>query len=147
MIFKTMVMSVIEYGDIIYAGTSNRNLDKINKLFYRLRGLRICVGSEIYHSNEDLQRECRISPLMKRRDLHLLLFMHKQQNIEHLLKTSNIATRLHNAPVFWQYKPINEKVRLNPIYRGALLWNGLPADIKNMNSNDFKTKMKKDMLG
>ena len=144
-IFKTMVMSVIEYGDIIYAGTSNRNLDKINKLFYR--GLRICMGAEVHYSKEELQIECRISPLMKRRDLHLLLFMHKQQNIENLLKISNIATRLHNAPVFWQYKPINEKVRLNPIYRGALLWNGLPADIRNMNFNDFKTKMKKDMMG
>ena len=41
-IFKTMVLSVIEYGDIIYAGTSVGNLDKLDRLFYR--GLRICLG-------------------------------------------------------------------------------------------------------
>ena len=70
--------------------------------------------------------------------------MHEQNNKDNLLKTINIATRLHNAPVFWQHKPINGKVRLNPLYRGALLWNGLPADVRKMN---FKTKMKKEMLG
>ena len=35
LVFKTMVLSIIEYGDIIYAGTSKANLDKIDKLFYR----------------------------------------------------------------------------------------------------------------
>ena len=39
-IFKTMVLSVIEYCDIIYGGTSQGNLSTIDKLFYR--GLRIC---------------------------------------------------------------------------------------------------------
>ena len=42
-IFKMMVLSIMEYGDIIYAGTSARNLDKIEKLFYR--GLHICDAS------------------------------------------------------------------------------------------------------
>ena len=42
-IFKTMVLSIVEYGDIIYAGTPKVNLDKIDKLFYR--GLRICDAS------------------------------------------------------------------------------------------------------
>ena len=72
--------------------------------------------------------------------------MHKQIENESLLKKSNIATRLHNAPVFWQYKPINEKARLNLLYRGALLWNGLPANIRNMNYNNFKSVMKKEMV-
>ena len=44
-IFKTMVLSVIEYGDIIYSGTSECNLNKIDKLFYR--GLRICMGQDL----------------------------------------------------------------------------------------------------
>ena len=64
--------------------------------------------------------------------------MHKQNRNINLLKKCNIATRLHNAPVFWQYKPINEKVRLNLLYRGALLWNGLPAKVRDMDFIDFK---------
>ena len=33
LIFKTMVLSVLEYGDIIYAGATKSNLDKLDKLF------------------------------------------------------------------------------------------------------------------
>ena len=138
-----MVLSVIEYGDTIYSGTSVGNLNKIDKLFYR--GLRICMGQGLVLNKEELCTECSISTLAKRRDIHLLLYMHKQSTNKDLLKPCSINTRLHNAPVFWQYKPINEKARLNVLYRGALLWNGLPANKRNMNFNDFKKWLKKEM--
>ena len=83
-VFKTMVLSIMEYGDIIYAGTSKRNLDKIDKLFYR--GLRICDASNLVLSKNQLCKECNIVLLDKRRDVHLLLFMHKQQSKIELLK-------------------------------------------------------------
>ena len=139
-IFKTMVLSVIEYGDIIYSGTSTGNLGKIDKLFYR--GLRICMGNDIIYTKEDLCSECKITTLSKRRDLHLLLYMHKQSTNIELLKPRNINTRLHNAPVFWQYKPTSEKARLNVIYRGGVSWNGLPAIKRNMEFVDFKKWLK-----
>ena len=34
-VFKTMILSLIEYGDIIYSGTNKSNMDKIVNLFYR----------------------------------------------------------------------------------------------------------------
>ena len=143
-IFKTMVLSVIGYGDIIYAGTSSNNLDRIDKLFFR--GLRICLGSEIVFTKEELCYECNISLLKKRRDLHLLLYMHKQSTNKNLLKITPRRTRLHMAPVFNQYKPVNEKARLNVLYRGAILWNNLPAENRNMEFNVFKVWLKKTML-
>ena len=88
------------------------------------------LGNDIIYTKEDLCSECNINTLSKRRDLHLLLYMHKQSTNIELLKPCNINTRLHNASVFWQYKPSNEKARLNVLYRGALLWNGLPAEKK-----------------
>ena len=39
LIFKTMILALIEYRNIVYAGTTNKNLDKLDKLLYR--GLRI----------------------------------------------------------------------------------------------------------
>ena len=143
-IFKTMILSVIEYGDIVYSGTYVKNLDKIDRLFYR--GLRICLGNEVAYNKDELHSECNISSLSKRRDLHLLLFMHKQSNNNLLLKPCTIATRLHAAPVFIQCKPANEKVKLNALYRGASLWNGLPAKIRNFSFKDFKNVLKRDML-
>ena len=75
-IFKSMVLSLIEYGDIIYQGTSCDNLDRLDKLCYR--GLRICDNSNIKVPRNVLCTDCHISTLDIRRELHLLLFMHKQ---------------------------------------------------------------------
>ena len=63
-IFKTMVLSVIEYGDIIYSGTSSCNLDKVDRLFFR--GLRICMGNDIVYTKDELCLECRVSTLSPR---------------------------------------------------------------------------------
>ena len=93
-----------------------------------------------------LQIECNINKLSKRRDVHLLLYMHKQSSNNDLLKPSLRMTRLHVAPVLWYYKPTNEKVRLNILYRGALLWNSLPAKIRNMEFKAFKVWLKQSML-
>ena len=144
LIFKTMVLSILEYGNIIYSGTSLNNLDKLDKLFYR--GLRICDSNNNNRNKNQLCQDCRISPLENRREVQLMLFMHKQtQNLE-LLKKPKKKTRLHSAPVFKTYKPNNEKARQNIIYRGAICWNEMSALDRNKNFNDFKTKIRCDKL-
>ena len=57
-VFKTMILSLIEYGDIIYEGTSYDNLNKLNKLFYR--GLRICDNSNNVISKDELCNQCHM---------------------------------------------------------------------------------------
>ena len=140
-VFKTMVLSLFEYGDVIFSGTSISNLNKIDRLFYR--GLRICLNFNYTLSKEDLCEECHIDTLCARREVHLLLFMHRLKNCDNLLKKPVIITRLHQAPVFWYYKPNNEKARLNVFYRGALSWNNLTANVRNLDFNEFKTLVKK----
>ena len=66
-IFNTMILSLIEYVDIIYAGTNQLNLDKIVNLFYR--GLRTCVNSNYKLSKEALCENCHIAPLDIRRGI------------------------------------------------------------------------------
>ena len=142
--FKTMILSILKYGDIIFTGTSLQNLNKIDRLFYR--GLRICLNFNFTMSKDDVCDECHISTLKARSSLHLLLFMHRQKNCDNLLKISNVSTRLHQAPVFWYYKPNNERVRLNVSYRGALAWNNLPAKERNMEFKEFKNNEAKALL-
>ena len=136
LIFKTMVLSLIEYGNTIYAGTTLKNLDKLDKLFYR--GLRIHDGTNTMVSNVQLRNDCYIDTLSKRRDIHLLLFMHKQTNHVNLIKETNVWTRLHQAPVFKTYKPNSEKARQNILYRGACKWNALPANDRYLEFKAFK---------
>ena len=141
-VFKTMILSLIEYGDIIYEGTTVKNLDNISKLF--LRGLRICCMTQMKTAKTDLCLECNISPLETRRNVHLLLFMHKQLYNKDLLNDSKYNTRLHQAPVFKLYKPNNEKAKQNIIYRGALKWNALPAEHRNKELKTFTSWLKGD---
>ena len=111
------------------SGTSSGNLDNIERFFFR--GLRICMGNDIVYTKDELCLECRVSTLSKRRDLHLLLFMHEQSSDQDLLKPRR-ANTIDYIRFFLRYKPSNEKVRLNVLYGGSLLWNDLPAERRNM---------------
>ena len=71
-VFKTMVLSIIEYGDVVYSGTSACNLGKKDKLFYR--GLRICLGNEVAYDKKDSCTECKISTLTKRRPSFVTIY-------------------------------------------------------------------------
>ena len=139
-IFKSMIVSLIEYGDIIYEGTNNKNLDTIARLFYR--GLRICTLNNGELTKQELCIECRILPLEVRREVHLLLFMHKQQYKKELLKDKKVNTRLHQGPVFNTYKPNNEKAKQNSIYRGAMAWNSLSSENRNKEFPQFMSWLK-----
>ena len=68
--------------------------------------------------------------------------MHKSSDKEHLLKQTGIGTRPYDASVSNTYKPNNEKVKLNVLYRGVLSWNMLDADVRNLSFNEFKKLQK-----
>ena len=85
-IYKTMVLSLIQY----YGNLSN--LD-----FYR--GLRICINDRVHLIKQELISNCKVAPLKDRRLSHLLIFMNKEKTNNCLLKTSQMQTRLHTAPV------------------------------------------------
>ena len=50
------------------------------------------------------------------------------------------------APVFWYYKPNKEKARQNVIYRGAIEWNALTANTRNLDFDEFKLLQKREIL-
>ena len=141
-VFKSMILSLIEYGDIIYEGTTAKNLENISKLFYR--GLRICCMAQDKMEKSELCHECNLSPLKTRRDVHLLIFMHKQLYNRELLRQSKYNTRLHTAPVYKLYKPKNEKAKQNILYRGAMSWNALSAIHRNKEFVAFMSWLKGD---
>ena len=94
---------------------------------------------------QQLCTECNISPLEARRDVHFLSFMLKQLDKKVLLKTATVNTRLHQGPVFNLYKPNIEKAKQNIIYRGATLWNKLPAETRNKEFSTFVAWLKREL--
>ena len=124
-LFKTMILPLIEYCDIIYEGTSVKNINTIYKLFKQGLGACIRNRNSIVTDDLELKKNCKICNLKIGRQVHLRNFMYKQQNHIELINRRNIRTRLHDAIVFKLYKPSSEKSRQNVIYRGALEWNKL----------------------
>ena len=87
-------------------------------------------------------KQCTISPLEIRRNVHLLQFMHRQLPKKELLVDSKYNTRLQQAPVFKLYKPNNEKTKQNIVYRGAITWNSLSAEHRNKEFDSFSNWLK-----
>ena len=75
------------------------------------------------------------------------MFMYKQKHNDLIIDRRNINTRAHDAPIFQTKHPQNEKYKRNIYYNGAIRWNSLPVDDRNiLEYNVFKCKRKKWML-
>ena len=76
--------------------------------------------------------------------------MFKIKYIKDNLSTSievNVNTRLHDGPVFNVTHPNSEPIKRSVMYAGALDWNNLDADVRNINENvHFKRIQKSWML-
>ena len=143
--FQTMIAPLIEYGDVIYAGTSEKNLDKHQSL--QNRGLRICINENQYISTEMLHQRCEVPNLEARRIYNLRKYMFRQKENQNLVVQREIRTRRHDAVIFETCRPILEKYKKGAIHRGFLEWNNFDVNIRNINSfMEFKSVQKKWMI-
>ena len=91
--------------------------------------------------------KCNLSKLEVRRNVHLRNFMFKQKKKEcNVVDNSEVTinTRLHDGPVFKVTHPNSEPIKRSVMYSGALEWNNLDADLRNI--DDIKRKQKFWML-
>ena len=79
--------------------------------------------------------------------MHLMLFMYKQKTNVNIIKCRVINTRLHDALLFINNKPNSEKYKNNVLYKGPLLWNSLPVEVRNYQTYDhLKNHLKKEIF-
>ena len=72
--------------------------------------------------------------------------MHKETLKKTLIKPKRINTRLQDAPVFHTYKPNIEKAKASVLYRGAIEWNALGANLRNLDFDHFKLHQKQELV-
>ena len=96
-IHKTMILTLIDYGDVLYDGSNQKLLKKIQTL--QNRCLRTCVYKTYHISVDNLHEICTVSTLDKRRIMHLKLFMFKQKchspEMSSTPKNPKISIRTH----------------------------------------------------
>ena len=147
-IYKSMLMPFFDYCDIIYMYSGQNELQKLNR--QHVRGMKISLNEGYLMDEDELYIKCNLSKLENRRKVHLRNFMFKIQSIEsNLMNTDDVIvnTRLHDGPVFKVTHPNSKPIKRSVMYSGALEWNNLESDIRNIKEVDtFKRKQKIWML-
>ena len=144
-LYKSMISPIMEYGDVIYGGAKGKQIQQLQKIQNRI--LRICIYTNVYIEKEQLYILCKTSKIEVRREVHLNLFMYKQQGNVDIINKRKVNTRAHDALLFTTHKPQNEKYKQNVHYRGAISWNNLPSIERNIPEYEkFKNRQKTKFL-
>ena len=67
--YKTMILPVLEYGDILYEGANKKLIDKLQVI--QNRCLRTCLLPNQHIPTIRLHESCEIANLISRRKMHL----------------------------------------------------------------------------
>ena len=144
-IYKTMILPYFDYGDILFINSQKKLLQKLDRL--QKRAVKLCTRPAGDIPEDILLRSANISKLNKRRDAHLLNFMYKKKECIDLLDIKLVNTRARAAPLFKTVIPKCEKYKNSVFYKGAIHWNSLPVNIRNIDSYDsFKNLQKRNMM-
>ena len=141
-IFKSMIVPIIDYGNIIYAGGTETKLVKLKRS--QNRGLRICLDVNGYISTVALHRLAVIPQIHVRVISNLKKYMFLQQNNDNYVVNRQINTRAHDATVYETCIPKIEKYKKGAIYCGIQVWNSLSVIERNtQNYAQYKECQKK----
>ena len=144
LVYKNMILPLLEYGDIFLTGTTVDNRRKLQVL--QNKGIRCALNRDRETSISDLHSEIQLSKLNKRRELHLLNYMFDlAQNDSNLKKLCNLGvkTRSHNKKLLKIRKPVTEKFKKSTAYKGPKNWNELPEEFHHLDTRkQFSGKMK-----
>ena len=97
LIYKNMILPVLEYGDIFMVGTSVENRKRLQIL--QNKGLRCALNKDRTTSREELHTEADLLRLKQRRDIHMLSYMYDVSRTGKSIvkpREERVRTRSHN---------------------------------------------------
>lgn len=139
-IYRSLILPVLEYGDLFLTSCTTKSLEKLQKLQNRL--LRVAISPNIRTSNFDLHLKAKVLPVSYRRILSILRVMFFLSFSNSRL-VSNPANRSGHSFMFNMPFPRSKLFQVNICYLGRKCWNSLPRHIRMMrNYKMFKKKVK-----
>ncbi len=137
-LYKQLILPLLDYGDIFYDGTTQKNSCIIQKLqnaaFRRILKAPKLTPTECLHDDLGMDR------LHIRREKHICTEMYKiiheihpislKSYIHMLDSVSSRVTRQSSALALYVSKPRLELTKKSFFYRGPILWNNLPVYIQ-----------------
>ena len=140
-----MILPYFDYGDIVYMFSSKNELDKLERLLERC--INICTKTYGRDNIDNLRTEHKLPKLEKRRICHINNYMYKRTTNVEYIDPERIQTRSQSAKKIIVNKPNLEAYKRSIIYSGAVSWNVLDIEMKNIQIFDaFKYHQKNEML-
>lgn len=144
-VYKTMIMSKLNYGGVLCVSARKSDLDKLQKL--QNRALRICCSANRYTSNLTLHNRTNVLPLFLRRKLEIYQIMFKRMYVAENVSDPDPdkrVTRYNMArpPTF--DVPKSAKFLNTITYVAPALWASLPTECKTiLDSGKFNVEIRK----
>lgn len=138
-IYKTHILSQLEYGSIFIDNLPVNYLNKLQRL--QNRCLRICNFVDKDTSNYELHVMSKLLPLRLRRKKAISTFMFKKirRSPEILLEPIRAGNRSNNKRLIRLLMPKTKRFKTSLSYAGYQWWNNLPEDLRmNNDINSFK---------
>ena len=147
LIYKNMILPILEYGDI-FLHSATQNIRKKLQILQN-KALRCALRKEKLTKSIELHKEAKLLKLKDRRHIHILLHMFQLSQLPnfHLWKThqsTGVRTRSSKKKLLTSRRPTNEKYKKSITYQGPKLWNSLPANLQKLDSyHEFKKQITK----
>ena len=147
MVYKGMLLPILEYGDVFLTGASAVNRKRLQIL--QNKGLRCALNRDIQTSTSDLHAEASLLRLKFRREQHISNFMYDvaQDSANQKLRPKlSIKTRSSNKVLLRTKRPRTEKFKKSLAYTGPKKWNSLLANFHNAPSKAKYKRMVSDWV-
>ena len=141
LVYKNMILPIIEYGDIFLVGATIEKKRKLQTL--QNRGLRCALKMGLDAGADELHAAATLLPLKYRREQHLMNYMYDMSTMEENVvkrREGGPTTRSQKYKTLRVKKPRTEKFRKSLAYRQN--WNRLPGPIRESGSKEeFKREV------
>ena len=144
LVYKNMILPILEYGDIFIMAATKENRDKLQTL--QNKALRAALQVDKNYDTDLLHLDVKLPRLKVRREKHLMAFMYSKKDTKILRRSrrkKGIVTRTSAKPNYSLRKPNTEKYKKSATYKGPKIWNALPLRIQTSdNKITFKSRLK-----
>ena len=141
-IYKSMILPYFDYADIIIDKANQTDLDKLQRM--QNRCLKICLSYDKRVDTDLIHSVAKTPKLESRRKAHLLNCMYLNLGKPHLIDNKPVNTRARDAPLFNVLFPNIEAFKRSVLYNGAMAWNALPPNTRNVDQYlSFKSQQLK----
>ena len=132
LIYKNMILPILEYGDIFATSLTKHTRKKLQIM--QNKALRIALKQRNGDSSKILHKEAKLQKLNVRRKVHVLQFVYRKKQDKTLLvrAPTGRVTRSGKKINFKLRKPNTEKYKSSISYYGFKLWNQLPLALQNI---------------